>query len=73
MVVVVALALMATTGPTAFWRHSAIGAGRLALDAQSPNELRAAVARERASLFWEAEGRESSVAILRNDIGSPST
>lgn len=65
---VVALALVAVTcataaGPTAAWRHSGIGAGRLDLMGQSPNDLLATFSQPRADLTWEAEGRESSVAI----------
>lgn len=67
----VAIAILATagtfaTGPTAAWRHSGIGAGRL----QAPlslNDTRADENRCRRQLAWEADGRESSVAILRAD------
>jgi spermidine synthase len=53
-------------GPTAFWRHSGIGAGRLRQQ-QSPNEIHDAVNELRRELLWDADGRESSVAILRSD------
>ena len=50
-------------GPSAFWRHSGIGAGRLAATPKSPNELRDVVAARRRAVQWEADGRESSVAL----------
>lgn len=52
-------------GPTAVWRHSAIGAGR-GPNVQSLNELREWEQRSRRTLLWDADGRESSIA-LRND------
>jgi spermidine synthase len=58
-----AIALTFTLGPTAAWRHSGIGAGRApALD--SPNAIRDWVWRNRRTLVWDADGRESSVALI---------
>ena len=56
-------------GPTAAWRHSAIGAGREADTAStaSPRALRDWVHRKRREVAWEAEGVESSVAMSRLD------
>jgi spermidine synthase len=58
-------------GPTAVWRHSPIGAGRsddLVQD-RSPNGMRAAVYERRRAVSWEADGRESSVALYSlNDV-----
>jgi spermidine synthase len=52
------------TGPTAFWRHSPIGAGRLSTAGWSgPNDIRNAVESARQRLVWEADGVESSVAL----------
>jgi len=52
------------TGPTAAWRHSPIGAGRVEIQTVStPNEIRDWVHGQRAAIRWEAEGVESSVAI----------
>jgi predicted membrane-bound spermidine synthase len=65
------LALLAASGtlavgPTAFWRHGGIGAGRLA-QPQTPNEARDQAERFRRQLVWDADGRESSVAIMNAD------
>jgi spermidine synthase len=58
----VALALIVARGPTAPWRHGAIGAGR-APQSGTPNQLRAWREALRASIIWEREGLESSVAL----------
>jgi spermidine synthase len=63
----VALALLSVVllfalGPTAAWRHSAIGAGR-GPSPGSPNMLGNWANAMRRAIVWEAEGRESSVAI----------
>jgi MFS family permease len=50
-------------GPTAVWRHSGIGARRVAMPSD-PNELRNWLNKRRHVLVWEAEGVESSVGIL---------
>jgi spermidine synthase len=60
-----AVCLLAT-GPTAVWRHSGIGAGRAAAPHSSPNEMRAWMNTTRRNIVWEADGRESSVAISGN-------
>lgn len=52
-------------GPTAVWRHSGIGAGR-GPNIQSLNELREWERSARRTLLWDADGRESAIA-LRND------
>lgn len=67
----VVLALLAAAGtlavgPTAYWRHSGIGAGRLP-QPQNPNEARDQAHRYRRYLHWDADGRESSVAITNAD------
>jgi len=64
---VVALAAVAARGPTAPWRHGAIGAGR-GPHSGSPNALRAWRESLRASIIWEREGLESSVA-LDSEVG----
>ncbi|HJQ40673.1 MAG TPA: fused MFS/spermidine synthase [Thermoanaerobaculia bacterium] len=58
-----ALICIATTGPTAVWRHSGIGAAR----AQQPvtrNELQRWINDNRRTVLWERDGRESSVALV---------
>lgn len=57
------LALASGPGPTAFWRHTPIGAGRMPAAFDGPNELRDLVAEHRRSLIWEADGVESAVAL----------
>ncbi|MEA2603514.1 MAG: spermidine synthase [Acidobacteriota bacterium] len=52
------------TGPTAFWRHSPIGAGRQPTAGWlGPNDIRNAVESARQRIVWEADGVESSVAL----------
>jgi spermidine synthase len=64
-VAILAVALLTARGPTAAFRHSGIGAGRVAPDAlASPNEAEDWRRGQRRSLVWEAEGRETSVAVL---------
>lgn len=61
---VAALLSIRATGPTAAWRHSPIGAGRVDASAlRSPNGARAWANLRRRSIGWEADGRESSVGI----------
>jgi len=64
-IAVVAVLLLATTGPTAAFRHSGIGAGRAEpKDLAGPNETEDWLREQRRSVVWEAEGRETSVALL---------
>ena len=63
LVAIVAVALTFTLGPTAVWRHSGIGAGRAPAH-DSPNAIREWLNRERRTLVWDADGRESSVALI---------
>jgi hypothetical protein len=60
---VAALAMLAALGPTAFWRHSEIGVGRLTLFQGSPNEIRDVEQAIRRRTIWETDGLESSVAL----------
>ena len=55
--------LASASGPSAFWRHSPIGAGRVIGDWESPNEVREALQNQRRGIVWERDGVESSVAI----------
>ena len=56
------IALMLAPGPTAVWRHTAIGAGRASIPDSGPNDRRDWMNRARRLVIWEADGRESSVA-----------
>ena len=61
---IVGLLFCAATGPTAFWRHSPIGAGRLNIaNWNGPNDIRDQIASVRARTVWQADGVESSVAL----------
>ena len=58
------LLLVFAAGPTAFWRHSPIGAGRVSLaDWKGPNDVRKEIQEMRRRIAWEADGVESSVAL----------
>ena len=65
---VVGLLFCAATGPTAFWRHSPIGAGRLkTADWNGPNDVRDKEEDIRQRIVWQADGVESSVALNLGD------
>jgi len=49
-------------GPTAVWRHSGIGAGR-AIEPKSRRDIREWTNSVRRALVWDADGRESSIAL----------
>ena len=59
-------AALFAAGPSAVWRHSGIGAGRVAR-MKTPEESRAWMNSVRRTLMAEEEGRESSIALLRDD------
>jgi len=62
------LLLCASPGPSAFWRHSPIGAGRIQVQGwRSPNDIRMDVQEMRRRTVWEADGVESSVALNAGD------
>ncbi len=61
--------LVASTGPTAAWRHSPIGAGRVQLSHLDPNAVHAWANGRRGAIAWSADGVESSIAIDRTDGG----
>ena len=63
----VALALVLLPGPTAAWRHSGVGVGRILTmgpgPLHGPNGYRAWLNDSRRFVIWEQEGVESSVAV----------
>jgi spermidine synthase len=67
IIAIAALAMLAARGPTAFWRHSQIGVGRLTQYQASPNEIRDLINGIRRKTFWERDGIESSVALSNGD------
>jgi spermidine synthase len=64
----IAIAITCTfaLGPTAVWRHTAIGAGRANLPATT-NQLRNWMHDSRNSIVWEADGVESAIGISVSD------
>lgn len=59
----VALALASAAGPSAVWRHTPIGAGGMPSTFDGPNDLRDLMQTVRRAIVWQADGRESTVAI----------
>src|ERR1700730_12525063 len=62
-VALLTVVMLAATGPTAFWRHSEIGVGRLTQFQGSPNDMRELMQSIRRLIIWETDGIESSVAL----------
>ncbi len=64
------ITLLIATGPTAIWRHTGIGAGRARADAlSSANQFRTWVNTTERDVIWQADGIESSVALVRGHSG----
>ncbi len=61
-----AIGCVFSAGPTAVWRHSGIGARR-APRLTTINEVRDWMRSARRTLVWDADGRESSVALVANE------
>jgi predicted membrane-bound spermidine synthase len=61
-----AIAAAFAQGPTAAWRHSSIGVGRVGVFT-NPNDIKRWMHRERAQLVWEADGRESAIGLDDED------
>ena len=59
--------VLTSLGPTAFWRHSPIGIGRLKLYDVRPNYLRDAIQNIRRHIISDVDGVESSVGIQNVD------
>ncbi len=66
-IIALAIALLFATGPTAFWRHSPIGAGRADMVKPTHNRLIDFAHTRRRTTKWEAEGVESSVSVANAD------
>jgi len=61
----VAIALSLADGPTAAWRHGGIGVGRFPRQMlESENRTRDYMNWQRRARLWEADGKESSVALM---------
>lgn len=63
---VASIACMFALGPTALWRHSGIGAGRAPLP-ENANKTRDWVHAVRRTLILDADGQESSIALISGD------
>jgi hypothetical protein len=61
--IVASILLLLSQGPTAAWRHSPIGAGRVNLTNKPANEMRQWLNEIRNNQVWEAEGLESMVGL----------
>ncbi len=67
LAVAVGALVIRTPGPTAAWRHSPIGIGWVSADdVSSPDKVESFLRDARRSVAWEADGVESTVAVLRN-------
>jgi spermidine synthase len=64
---ILALVLLGSEGPTAFWRHSPIGAGRTDLVRPSRNRLIDAQRTRQRTTYLDIEGVESSVSVAHAD------
>ncbi|MBX3182590.1 MAG: fused MFS/spermidine synthase [Polyangiaceae bacterium] len=66
---VVGALLLTTAGPGAVWRHTPIGAGRVNIATHTPNQLESWRRDTEASIWWQRDGVESSVALsVRNGL-----
>jgi spermidine synthase len=63
---IVAVLFGAALGPTALWRHTGIGAGRSGMP-QSPIDIMNWAYTSRLYTIWQADGRESAVALVDRD------
>jgi len=61
------LGMMGASGPTAAWRHSPIGAGRVNFSQETSNRIEDWLHFQRRVTFWERDGLESSVAMMNLD------
>jgi spermidine synthase len=64
---ILSVAMLFAAGPTAFWRHTPIGAGRADQNNTSPNKLRDLEATRRRNTVWAADGVESSVSVADDE------
>ena len=65
LMVLTTLLLFGSVGPTAFWRHTPIGAGRADsfYSKGTKNDLRWHVGERQRAVTWQQDGRESAVAL----------
>jgi len=65
--ILLAIGLLSAEGPTAFWRHSPIGAGRVDRIPPVRNRLIDLQHTRQRTTLWETDGIESSVSIANAD------
>lgn len=66
--VALVVVFLRTEGPTAFFRHAPIGAGRLsAAHLDSPSKINQFITRYRRGIAWQTDGMESALAISSFD------
>ncbi|HKP60972.1 MAG TPA: fused MFS/spermidine synthase [Polyangiales bacterium] len=67
-VCVLTLILLGEQGPTAAWRHSPIGAGRIPPQSfDAPNTIESFMRQQRRGVDWQTDGIESSIGIDSTD------
>jgi spermidine synthase len=71
LLALIAIVLISAEGPTAVWRHSGIGAGRVSPTQAlgSRNRVLDWTTLTRRSVVWEGDGTESGVALVQNRTG----
>lgn len=60
---VACLGVALAEGPTAFWRHEPIGAGRLSTELKTPNQLERHLRSKRWAIISATDGVESSIGV----------
>jgi spermidine synthase len=64
---IVAIGCFQARGPTGFWRHSPIGAGRMKLALDDHNAVQRALNGRRLEMLWDTDGIESAVSLDRGN------
>jgi spermidine synthase len=62
---IIAIGCFQARGPTGFWRHSPIGAGRMKLALDDHNAVQRALNTRRLATLWDTDGIESAVSLDR--------
>ncbi len=66
-IIVAMIACQFARGPTAVWRHSAIGARRAVIPQDDVNAIEQWANYQRRSLLWETDGRECGLGLVAQD------
>ncbi len=70
LLLLISVATIRATGPTAVWRHSPIGAGRVSFEQFDANALKAWINDRRNSVVWERDGVDVTVALMADSGAS---